>query len=310
ATRAGVQEAMRQVGYVPNSAARALKRGSFRTIGIVAHQLARTGESSTVEAVVESARRRRLGITLVDVQSPTTQEVNAAAAGLAPRSVDGLNIIRAESVSPEELTLPARVPGRDSESHSAGHYPAVATDQRSGTRQAVEHLLDLGHRTVTHVGGPNTSLPAVERESAWRERLQEAGCQVPAVLHSDWTAASGFQIGTTLEPRIRSREITAVFCANDQVALGLYRAIYEAGLRIPEDVSVVGFDDIPEAAQFWPPLTSVSQDFRAVGQQLVTMLDEQITSGESPAEHVLLPVELMVRASTGPPPSAPPSTGR
>src|SRR5699024_7957035 len=152
ATRARVQEAMRQVGYVPNSAARALKRGSFRTIGIVAHQLARTGESSTVEAVVESARKRRLGITLVDVQSPTTQEVNAAAAGLASLSVDGLIIIRAESVSPDELTLPARVPVVVSDSHFAGHYPAVATDQRSGTRQAVEHLLQLGHRTVTHVG--------------------------------------------------------------------------------------------------------------------------------------------------------------
>src|SRR5699024_3029005 len=138
----------------------------------------------------------------------------------------------------------------------------------------------------------------------WRERLQEAGSQVPEVLHSDWSAASGFQIGTALVPRIRSGEITAVFCANDQVALGLYRAIHEASLRIPADVSVVGFDDIPEAAQFWPPLTSVAQDFHAVGKQLVTMLDEQITSGQSPGEHVLLPVELMVRASTGPPPSA------
>src|SRR5699024_12833527 len=118
---------MREVGYVPNSAARALKSGSFRTIGVVAHQLARTGESSTVEAVVEAARQRGLGVTLVDVQSPTSQEVSAAGARMASVAIDGLVIIRAESISPDSLPLPPHRPVLASASHPARHRPAAAT---------------------------------------------------------------------------------------------------------------------------------------------------------------------------------------
>jgi len=303
ATRKRVLAAMREVGYVPNSAARALKSGSFRTIGVVAHQLARTGESSTVEAVVEAARQRGLGVTLVDVQSPTSQEVSAAVASMASVAIDGLVIIRAESISPDSLTLPPHLPVVVSDSHFAGHHPAVATDQQSGTRQAVEHLLELGHRTVSHLAGPPESLPAAERENAWREALVRAGRPVPRPLATDWTAASGYHQGRELVPDIQSGAVTAVFCANDQVALGLYRAVYEAGLRIPREVSVIGFDDIPEAAQFWPPLTSVAQDFHLIGERLVAMLADQLSGHQHPPERVLLPVELMVRQSTAAPPA-------
>lgn len=304
-TRDKVMEAMRQVGYVPNSAARALKHGTFRTIGIIAHQLARTGESRTVEGVVEAARQAGYGVTLADVRTPTSHDVSAAAAGLASMAIDGVVIIRAESSAPETLAIPSHVPVVVSDSHFVGHHPAVATDQHAGTVMAVNHLLDLGHHTVTHLAGPEDSLPAAERLSAWQEALEAAGRPVPAPHHGDWSAQSGYEVGQTIAGLVLAGQTSAVFCANDQMALGLYRALYERGLRIPEDVSVVGFDDIPEAAHLWPPLTSVAQDFRRIGQRLVDLLLDQIRTGEQPEERVLLPVELKVRQSVGPAPQMP-----
>ncbi|MCM3659515.1 LacI family DNA-binding transcriptional regulator [Georgenia satyanarayanai] len=303
-TRDRVLAAMEQVGYVPNSAARALKHGAFRTIGLIAHQLARTGESSTVDAVVDAARQEGYGVTLVDVRSPTSHDVTAAVAGLAHMAIDGLIIIRAELATPEDLTLPPQIPVVVSDSHFAGRHPAVATDQAAGSQMAVQHLLGLGHRTVSHLAGPSDSLPAAERESAWRAVLTGADRPVPAPYRGTWTAESGYRLGAQIAAEVRAGTVTAVFCANDLMALGLCRALYEAGLRVPQDVSVIGFDDIPESGYFWPPLTSVAQDFQLVGQRLVRMLVEQIHSGERPSERVLLPVELVVRAST-----APPSTG-
>lgn len=303
-TRKRVLAAMEEVGYVPNSAARALKHGAFRTIGLIAHQLARTGESSTVEAVVDAARQEDYSVTLVDVRTPTSRDVTEAVAGLAHMAIDGLIIIRAELTTPEDLTLPPQIPVVVSDSHFVGHHPAVATDQAAGSRMAVRHLLDLGHRTVSHLAGPEESLPAAERQSAWRAALESSGRPVPPVYRGDWTAESGYRLGARVAAAVRAGDVTAVFCANDQMALGLCRALYEAGLQVPRDVSVVGFDDIPEAGYFWPPLTSVAQDFRLVGQRLVQLLVQQIHSGDRPADRVLLPVELVVRGSTGPPPPA------
>lgn len=301
ATRERVLRAMEQVGYVPNDAARALKHGAFRTIGVIAHQLARTGESSTVEAVVEAAREEDYRVTLVDVPSPSSAEVTAAAAGLASMAIDGLIIIRAEQSAPENLTVPPQLPVVTSDSHFAGTHPAVATDQHAGTLAAVGHLLELGHHTVHHLAGPATSIPAAERESAWREALTDAGRPVPEPYRGNWSAESGYQLGRQIARDVAAGEATAVFCANDQMALGLYRAVNEAGLQIPTDVSVVGFDDIPEAAHFWPPLTSVAQDFHLIGEQLVAVLMQQIRSGPRSAERVLLPLTLVERDSTAPP---------
>jgi Transcriptional regulators len=136
--------------------------------------------------------------------------------------------------------------------------PFVAVDNTAGAARATRYLLDLGHRTVHHVGGPGSWLDARERTRGWSQTLHEAGAQQPEVLAGDWSARSGYEIGLQLA---RRPEVTAVFCANDHMALGLLRALGEQGRRVPEDVSVVGFDDIPEAAFFRPPLTTVRQDF-------------------------------------------------
>jgi DNA-binding LacI/PurR family transcriptional regulator len=177
----------------------------------------------------------------------------------------------------------------------------VDTDQADGARQAVRHLLELGHRTVWHVTGPAESFASERRALAWRTVLEQAGREVPPVQVGDWSAISGYRAGLVLadEPGC-----TAIFAANDQMALGVLRALHERGRRVPADVSVVGFDDLPEASSFLPPLTTVHQDFAEVGRRCVQGLLEQIRDAHAEPGTVLVPTALIARASTSAPPTA------
>jgi DNA-binding LacI/PurR family transcriptional regulator len=181
----------------------------------------------------------------------------------------------------------------------AEDHPAVGVDQESGARLATRHLLDLGHRTVHHVAGPADSQEARGRTAGWRAELLAAGAPVPEIVRGDWTPSSGYVAGRTLAERIRAGEdITAVFLANDQMALGLLAALHEEGLEIPDDLSVVGFDDLPEAPYFTPPLTTVRQDFAELGRRGVQLVLARLAGETLHAEPV--PAPLVVRASTGP----------
>ena len=146
-----------------------------------------------------------------------------------------------------------------------------------------------------HVAGPSDWLEAQQRLEGWRTTLEQAGADVPPHLVGDWSARSGYEIGRRL---LNLREITAVFMANDQMALGLLRSLHERGRRVPEDVSVVGFDDIPEALYFTPPLTTVRQDFTAVGRQSLLRLLAEMESGSRSSIRETVAPELIVRAST------------
>jgi DNA-binding LacI/PurR family transcriptional regulator len=173
--------------------------------------------------------------------------------------------------------------------------PVIAVDQYDGARRVTEHLLALGHRTVWHVAGPADWLEARDRERGWQETLQRQGVTPPEVVRGDWSARSGYEAGKVLAGR---KDLTAVFVANDQMALGLLRAFTEAGIGVPRDVHVAGFDDVPEAAYFGPPLTTVRQDFIEVGRRTFRLLAERI-DGQQTRSRDLVPAELIVRDSTG-----------
>jgi len=297
-TRRRVLGAMDQLGYFPNTAARALRSGSSGTLGVIAHRLARTGESRTVEAVVEAARREGYTVSLVDVQTPNPDDVTAAVQRLSHQTIDGLVIIRAETATPTTLALPPRLPVVVVDSRFVGHHPAVGADQAGGASALVRHLLDLGHATVHHLAGPPDSVPAASRRDAWHDELVRAGRRVPPVVVGDWSADSAYELADDL---LADPELTAVFCANDEMAAGLLRALHERGVRVPQDVSVVGFDDIPLAGFLWPPLTTARQDFASIGERLVELLLSQVRDGVLLANrHVTVPAPLVVRASTGP----------
>jgi DNA-binding LacI/PurR family transcriptional regulator len=188
------------------------------------------------------------------------------------------------------------------QSGGALEEPAVGVDQVAGARLATRHLLDLGHRSVHHVTGPADSKEARDRIEGWHAELAAAGAPVPVCLHGDWTPSSGYEAGRRLAERKRAgEEITAVFVANDQMALGLLAALHEEGLEAPWDVSVVGFDDLPEAPYLTPPLTTVRQDFAELGHRAVELVLARLAGRDLHLDPV--PPVLLTRASSGPVPA-------
>jgi DNA-binding LacI/PurR family transcriptional regulator len=298
-TREQVLAAMRQLGYRPNSAARALKRGEFRTIGVILFTLATTGNVRTVEAIAMSAAQEGYAITMIPVAVPTRDDVRGAFTRLGELAVDAaIVIMEVHLLDSATVTLPRGVPVVVVDSDAGDRYSVVDTDQTDGARQAVRHLLDLGHRTVWHVAGPAESFASERRTAAWRSTLLRARRPVPALYRGDWSAGSGYRVGLELaaEP-----DCHAVFAANDQMALGLLRAFAERGRPVPGDISVVGFDDIPDAGSYIPPLTTVHQDFAEVGHRCVAQVLGQIRGGAAAIGTSLVPTHLVVRDSTAPP---------
>ena len=174
----------------------------------------------------------------------------------------------------------------------------AGVDNAQGARLATRHLIDLGHTSVVHLAGPPGWTEAVARTDGWRSELHDAGLDVPPLRWGgDWSARSGYRAGLALA---REKKLTAVFAANDQMALGLCAALREQGRRVPDDVSIVGFDDLPEAEFFSPPLTTVRQDFAELGRRAMVLV-ERVLAGEDDASVDLVPTTLVVRASTAPP---------
>ncbi|HYN97737.1 MAG TPA: LacI family DNA-binding transcriptional regulator [Pilimelia sp.] len=299
-TRQQVLAAMHQLGYRPNSAARALKNGEFRTIGVIMFTLASTGNSRTLEAIASHAANEGYAITLIPVATPTRDGVLGAFTRLGELAVDAVIIVmEVHLLDVATITLPPGGHVVVVDSDAGDRYPVVDTDQTDGARQAVQHLLDLGHRTVWHVAGPPESFAAERRAAAWRSVLAAAGRPVPPLHRGDWSAEAGYRAGLVLadEP-----DCTAVFAGNDQMALGLQRAFHDRGRVVPRDISVVGFDDIPDSGSFIPPLTTVHQDFAEVGRRCVLNTLRQIRNEPAEPGITLVPTRLVVRRSTAPPP--------
>jgi DNA-binding LacI/PurR family transcriptional regulator len=299
ATRQRVLQAMRHVGYRPNSAARALRNGQFHSLGVIMSPLTTVGNSRTLNAITSAAVSRGYSITLMPVGHTTQGEVTGAFSRLNEQLVDGVVVLIDEhELDRSEIELPLGLPVVVIDSNPRSDYPMVDTDQAQGAALATTHLLELGHRTVWHLAGPAHSYASEHREKSWRTTLKRYGREVPDVLVGDWSARSGHALGATLAG---DPEVTAVFAANDQMALGLLRALHEHGRAVPGDVSVVGFDDTDEAGHFWPPLTTVHQSFAEVGRRAVDTLLAEITSGAREVTSILVPTTLVVRSSTAPP---------
>jgi DNA-binding LacI/PurR family transcriptional regulator len=296
-TRDRVLAAMAQVGYRPNSAARALKTGRFRSIGVITFTLSTFGNMRTLDAIATASTAAGYSITLMPITLPTQGEVVGAFTRLSEQAVDGVVIIAESHIRDRaDIDLPTGLPVVVVDSNAGEHYSVVDTDQTEGARLATQHLLDLGHRNVWHITGPQASFSAGRREDSWRSTLITAGITPPAVLVGDWSTHSGYTHGLELAGRA---EVTAIFAANDQMALGVIRAMHEKGRRVPQEVSVVGFDDMEEADSFWPPLTTVHQDFSEVGRLCIQKLLAQLDDSQLPGT-TIVPTRLVERSSTAP----------
>jgi DNA-binding LacI/PurR family transcriptional regulator len=298
-TKQRVLAAMRQLDYRPNPAARALVTGRSGTVGVVSFDTTLYGPASTLFAIEQAAHAAGYFITIVSLLALDRTSVLGAVERLRVQGVDGILVITPQEGAADALVnLPAQVPLVAVEAGRTNSVPLVAVDQVAGAVSATQLLLDLGHETVWHLAGPREFLEAQLRTEGWRATLEGAGARVPPVLVGDWSPASGYRVGQQLAA---DPDVTAIFVANDQMALGVLRALHERGREIPREISIVGFDDIPEAQYFTPPLTTVRQDFGEMGRSSLRLLLELMRQTGQPPQRVTIAPELVVRRSTGPP---------
>ncbi|WP_436762910.1 LacI family DNA-binding transcriptional regulator [Streptosporangium sp. V21-05] len=298
-TRARVLEAINELGYRRNMVARALVTRHTRTLGVVSFDTTLYGPASTVYGIEQAARAAGYFVSMVSLKTIDTAGVRDALGYLAEQAVDGIVVVAPQrSAAPALADVPTDIPVVAVEGSHSGDVSVVSVDQVEGARLATRHLLDLGHETVWHVAGPSDWLEADGRIEGWREVLTDADRPVPELLSGDWSPRSGYEAGLRLAA---TPGVTAVFVANDQMALGALRAFAERGVRVPERLSIVGFDDIPESEFFTPPLTTIRQDFGAVGKHSIEVLLRQMEAGaEWSHERHVVPPRFVARASTAP----------
>jgi DNA-binding LacI/PurR family transcriptional regulator len=296
-TRERVLSAMRQLDYRPNTVAQALVTGRSRTLGVVSFDTTLYGPASTLLGIEQAAHDSAYGVSISSLRSLNRTSVIAAVHRLRDQGVDGVVVIAPLRAGVEALRhLRPDFPVVAVEAGPDDSIPVATVDQVAGAAAATRHLLDLGHRTVWHLAGPADWKEAEERIEGWRSALRASGAPIPALLRGDWTARSGYELGRSLA---QQADVTAVFVGNDQMALGLLRRLHEAGRDVPRDISIVGFDDIPEAAYFTPPLTTVRQDFAELGRRCLHVLLAKIEGDTAAVDRAVVAPELIVRASTG-----------
>jgi DNA-binding LacI/PurR family transcriptional regulator len=305
-TRARVLSAVRLLDYRPNSVARALVTGRTQTLGVVSFDTTLYGPASTLFGIERAAHAEDYFVSVVSVTTLDRESILSAVERLRAQGVDGVLVIAPlQSAADAVVHVPGDLPVVAVEAGPEHTVPVVAVDQVAGATAATRHLLELGHRTVWHVAGPPGWVEAHQRTDGWLAALEAAGADAPPVLVGDWSARSGYELGRRL---VTVRDVTAIFAANDQMALGILRAVHEAGRAVPRELSVAGFDDIPEAQYFTPPLTTVRQDFMEVGRQSLMLLLAQMDGPARSSSRVVVEPELTVRESTAAP--APRARGR
>lgn len=294
-TRDRVLAAIRQLDYRPNSMARALATGRSKTLGVVSSDTTFYGPASTLFGIEQAAHDAGYAVSVASLRALSRGMVLDAIHQLRDQGVDGVAVIAPLRSNVDALRqLNPDFPVVAVEAGQNASIPVATVDQRAGAASATRHLLNLGHKTVWHLAGPTDWQEAEERIIGWKSALEAAGAEIPSVIRGDWTPRSGYELGESL---LKISEMTAVFVANDQMALGLLRRLHEAGREVPRDLSIVGFDDIPESAYFTPPLTTVRQDFSELGRRCLHILLARI-EGEDRPTRVVVPPELVVREST------------
>ncbi len=297
-TRQRVLQAIDEVNYIPNSIARALATNRSHRIGALVDTPVHYGPNSTLRGFEEAARAVGYTVDAITVSGSSQQTAEAGVEHLLAHGVEGLCVIAPRISSEESVRAAIReVPGVVVTAEAGAGRLTDAVDQRAGARLVTQHLVDLGHRRILHVAGPRDWLDARARESEWRAVLEEHGLPVREPVEGDWTADFGYRYACE-SPEVEHG--TAIFAANDQMALGILHGLHARGLRVPQDLSLVGYDDIPESRHFLPPLTTVRQDFHALGMLSVALLVAALAGDHDPRTE-MIPPELVVRESTAPP---------
>jgi len=302
ATREHVLRVATDLGYVINRAAQKLSGGKSHIIGIIATDLENQYNNSLVSGASDAAWEAGYE-TLIYLHVERERRPSGSVIQMLRQISDGvIAVLPLEFGYLGELAS-TRIPIITVD-HRGEHaeFPSISTDCYAGAREAVKHLVELGHRRIAYIGGDERLASARDRHRAYLETTALYGLayDVDLLLPGDFTQNCGFI--ATKRLLALANPPTAIFAANDLSAFGAIMAIREAGMRVPPDISVIGFDDIPTAAQFYPPLTTIRQPIRQVGRSAVNTLLALIAGIEAASPQVTLPTEIVLRASTAPPP--------
>ncbi|MEW1921057.1 LacI family DNA-binding transcriptional regulator [Pseudarthrobacter oxydans] len=297
ATRKRVLQVIKDIGYRRNRAATALVTSRSMSIGILSDGSPRFGPVGTLMALENVARKKGYATTVISVEKPDEESVQAALDTLDDTGVGGIIVIAphvemAAAVWNASFRVPVEMIAA-----GASSTPNVFTyseNQELGARLATQHLIDLGHTDIAHIAGSMDWFDGRVRKRGWEAALRDAGLPQGLCIEGDWSPRWAYETGLKLVREGRVPQ--AIFAASDHTALGLIRAFAENGVRVPEDVSIVGFDDIEGSDFFLPPLTTVRQDFAA----LATMSMEVLTGAMEGREVDRTPIAptLVVRNSS------------
>ncbi|NIY76431.1 LacI family transcriptional regulator [Thalassospira sp. HF15] len=308
-TREKVQTAIAATGYTANVMARNLRLNRSGMILLLVPDIGNPFFSSILSGIEKGASQAGYNVLIGDTQNDPEREATYAAY-LRSNQADAMILLNGRlpaplAKAPANATSPVviaceRIPGCA--------LPTVIIDNDEASFVATRHLIDLGHTRIAHVSGPTGNILTTDRVTGYRRALKSAGItsEPNLIYRGDFSIDSGIAAGRALLADAKTRP-TAVCCASDGMAIGVIVAAKEVGLRIPQDLSVVGFDDIPHAAAYDPPITTVRQPRRRLGEQAIALLLDRLGSKIPSAHHdsgpVIVPTELIIRQSTGPCPS-------
>lgn len=303
-TRERVEQAIAQLGYVPNALARSLRFKQTKTIALVLTDITNPFFTTVARGVEDTASKQGFSVMFCNTDESQDDEAEYLNV-LMQKQVDGMLLVPA-SCSQESVgflqergvpfvVLDRRIPDV--------HVDTVRGDSEQGAYQLIQHLLELGHRRIAVLSGPAAVTTAIDRVVGYRHALADAGLDTNTsiVYYGPFTQEGGYRMAQ--QALAATPQLTAIFAANNFIAIGAFRALREAGLRVPEDISMVAFDDIPDALVINPFLTVAGQPAYEMGQQATSLLLARLAgTGPTETQDIVLPTQMIVRKSSGPPP--------
>lgn len=296
--RRRVEDAVATLSFRPSAAARVLASQRPEVVAIVTGDTSRYGYAETIRGVEVGARAAGYTVMITVVETADDGDVERAVAATLAQPIAGIAVLKFDPPGVAALQrIPGDVPAVALSGLRESGVPQAVIDETRAAEELTDHLLELGHRTVHHIRIP-PSRNEDGRTTGWRRALKRAGAPVPPAYDADWTPGSGRRIGRLLAD---DPEVTAVFCGNDEIAMGVIRGLVDGGRSVPTDVSVVGFDDHPLAEMWVPALTTARQDFADLGERGFRLLNGLIDGREVPSRSSARPA-LVIRESSAPPP--------
>ena len=294
ATRERVLAAIHELGFRPNFAGKSLRSGRYNSLGLCLYNVDQFGNLATVKGILSAAGEVGYAVTTLEMDDRVPLSLAEATRRMMALPIDALIISMSIKASDFERFRPQ--PGLSTVLLSMYEHPLCTTvdsDQYACSHLVMDHLFSHGHREIRFVSGPTYSVDSVFREKGWRDELSARGLYISEPLRGDWTAGSGYELGRQIA---RDERVTAVYVANDQMAVGAYQAAYARGMKLPEELSVIGSDDSPLATSVYPALTTIQLPLREIARHTVEAFLNRVNGGAPRQTQVVIP-RLIIRDS-------------